>query len=148
MKKILFFTVAFFVSATSFSQILDPVKWSYASKRISDTEAVVLIKATMDKGRHIYSQTVPKDGPQPTSFSFNSNNGYKLKGKTNEPKPIIEFEKAFNMGLGYFENSVVFQQRIDLLASSPTVKGKVVYMACNDTQCLPPEEVEFSIPIK
>lgn len=100
MKKILFFTVAFFVNATSFSQILDPVKWSYASKRISDTEAVVLIKATMDKGWHIYSQTVPKDGPQPTSFSF--------EPCTNvQPKPFSPVFGNTMLQAGVFVNCVI-----------------------------------------
>lgn len=84
----------------------------------------------------------------PRVFSFTQSKGYKINGKTNEPKPITGFEDAFNMDLSYFENTVVFQQRITLVEKSPTVKGKVVFMVCNDMQCLPPEEVEFSIPIK
>src|SRR3546814_341835 len=147
MKRFIIFIAVFSISAASTAQILKPVKWSYASKRVSDTEAVVLIKATMEKGWHIYSQTVPESGPQPTRFSFEPSKGYKLKGKTGEPQPITEFEKTFDMELSYFENSVVFQQRVNLVESSPTITGKVVYMVCNDMQCLPPEAVEFSIPI-
>lgn len=148
MKRFIFFAAVFFVSASSFAQILKPVKWSYASKRINDTEVVVLIRATMEKGWHIYSQKVPENGPQPTSFLFQPSKAYELMGETGEPQPITEFEKAFDMKLGYFENAVVFQQRIKLIEHSPAVKGKVVYMACNDLQCLPPEEVAFSIPVK
>lgn len=140
--------VALFIGSASFAQILEPVKWSYAAKRISDTEAVLLIKATMDNGWHIYSQHIPENGPQPTAFSFTPLKGYKIKGKTNEPKPITGFDEAFNMDLSYFENTVVFQQRIDLVDKSPTVKGEVVFMVCNNMQCLPPEEIQFSIPIK
>lgn len=74
--------------------ILQPVKWSYASKRINDNEGIVFIKATMGKGWHIYSQTAPDGGPEATSFSFSASNDYKLKGKTSEPEPITRFEKA------------------------------------------------------
>lgn len=148
MKKTILFITVFLICATSFAQILKPVKWSYAFKRINDSEAIVFIKATMEKGWHIYSQTVPDGGPEATSFSFSVSKDYKLKGKTSEPAPITTFENAFKMELSYFENAVVFQQRIIQVGSSPTVKGKVVYMVCNDMQCLPPHEIEFSIPVK
>jgi DsbC/DsbD-like thiol-disulfide interchange protein len=148
MKKIILSVTAFLICATSFAQILKPVKWSYSSKRINDSEAVVFIKATMEKGWHIYSQTVPDGGPEATSFSFSASNDYKLKGNTSEPEPITKFVKVFKMNLSYFENSVVFQQRITQVGGPPTVKGQVVYMVCNDMQCLSPDEVEFSLSVK
>jgi hypothetical protein len=52
------------------------------------------------------------------------------------------------MNVAYFEKSVIFQQKVKLNRGTTTVKGKVEYMVCNDRQCLPPEEVEFSIPVK
>ena len=148
MKKIILIVAVFLICATSFAQILKPVKWSYASKRINDNEAIVFIKATMEKGWHIYSQTVPDGGPEATSFTFSASNDYKLKGKTSEPEPITRFVNAFKMKLSYFENSVVFEQRITQVGGSPTVKGNVVYMVCNDMKCLAPDEVEFSLPVK
>ena len=53
MKRIILIVAVFLICATSFAQILKPVKWSYASKRINDNEAIVFIKATMEKGWHI-----------------------------------------------------------------------------------------------
>ena len=148
MKTIVLIVAVVLICATSFAQILKPVKWSYASKRVNDNEAIVFIKATIEKGWHLYSQTVPDGGPEPTNFSFSPSNEYRLKGKTNEPEPITRFEKYFDMKVSYFENSVVFQQRITQVGGSPTVKGKVVYMVCNDIQCLAPEEVQFSLAVK
>jgi hypothetical protein len=148
MKKTILFVAVFIICATSFAQILKPVKWSYASKPINDNEAIVFIKATMEKGWHLYSQTVPDGGPEATSFSFSASKDYKLKGKTSEPEPITKYVNVFKMKLSYFENSVVFQQRITQVVGSPTVKGKVVYMVCNDMQCLAPDEVAFSLPVK
>lgn len=148
MKKYFFILLVLFVAGTTQAQILEPVKWSYASKRISNTEAVVLIKATLDKGWHVYSQNVPDGGPVATSISFAPSKSFTLVGKTIEPKPITKFEKVFKMNVSYFDNSVVFQQRIKIKAGQPLVKGTVEFMACNDEQCLPPDEVSFSIPVK
>ncbi|MGK9118278.1 protein-disulfide reductase DsbD N-terminal domain-containing protein [Olivibacter jilunii] len=148
MKRIILFIAVTLISASSFGQLLKPVKWSYASKKINETEAVLLIKATIDDGWHIYSQTVPENGPQPTAFSFSSSKAYQLKGKTQAPNPVVKHDQTFDMEVGYYKKSVVFQQRVKLVERSPTVKGTLTYMVCNDLQCLPPEEVAFSIPVK
>lgn len=142
------FVAVLLISATSFGQILKPVKWSYASKKINDKEAVLFIKATIEDGWHIYSMTVPENGPQATAFSFSSSKAYQLNGKTQAPKPIVKHDPTFDMEVGYYKKSVVFQQNVKLSQSSPTVKGTLTYMVCNDKQCLPPEEVAFSIPVK
>lgn len=131
------------------AQILKPVTWSYAGKRISQTEAVVFIKANIDEGWHIYSQNVKDGGPVKTSFNFPVSASYSLNGKTIEPKAISEYEKVFSMDVSYFEKEVIFQQKVKLKGTGPvTIKGSLEYMTCNDKQCLPPDDVEFSVLIK
>lgn len=147
MKKILGIFMLVFMGMGAYAQILTPVKWSYAAKKINDKEAVVYIKASIEPGWHIYSQTVGDGGPIKTSFNFVSSDNFSLVGSTIEPKPENKFDKTFNMEVPYFEKSVVFQQKIKLNAGSVNVKGVLEYMVCNDHQCLPPEEVEFSIPV-
>ena len=148
MKKIiiLLFICSLF-TLKGFGQIYDPIKWSYAAKKTSKTEAVVFLKATLDKGWHLYSQFVERGGPQPTKFTFEKSNVYSLSGYTAEPKPIVRLEPAFMMEVGFFENSVIFQQKVKLTGKKSTVKGKVKFMVCNDKMCLPPDEVEFTIDI-
>ncbi|MCC8427020.1 protein-disulfide reductase DsbD N-terminal domain-containing protein [Mucilaginibacter sp. UR6-11] len=149
MKKLLIIPLLMitgFVLQTS-AQILAPVKWSYGAKKINAKEAVVFMKASIDEGWHLYSQFVKDGGPVKTTFTFASG-AYSLDGATKEPTPITRNEKVFNMDVGFFEHEVIFQQKIKLKAGQVTVKGKLEYMTCNDKQCLPPETVEFSIPVK
>lgn len=149
MKKIFWqFVLLFLVAATSQAQILHPVKWSYAAKKTSATEAVVFIKATIEPGWHIYSQTVKDGGPVNTSFVYTASPAYTVAGPTVEPTPITKFEKLFNMNIAYFDKSVVFQQKVKLKNGVAVVKGTLSYMACNDRQCLPPEDVEFAVAVK
>ena len=148
MKKILFVMTALLISASSYSQILNPVKWSYATKKTGSNEAIIYLKATIDKGWHIYSQQLADGGPVKTSFSFSPSSAYKKVGATIEPKPITAFEKAFNMKVSYFSNTVIFQQKVNLSRLPAVVKGKIEYMACDNFRCLPPEEVDFSLTIK
>ncbi|MFD2872302.1 protein-disulfide reductase DsbD domain-containing protein [Mucilaginibacter ximonensis] len=151
MKKI--FIVATFLLITCLTynvsaQILTPVHWSYAAKKINAKEAVVFMKASIDDGWHLYSQFVKDGGPVKTTFTFTPAKTYTLDGPTKEPTPITRNEKVFNMDVSFFEHEVIFQQKIKLKAGQALVKGKLEYMTCNDKQCLPPEDLDFSIPVK
>lgn len=148
MKKVFLVIAALIMAVGAKAQIESPVNWSYAAKRISATEAIVYIKASIQKDWHIYSQTVKDGGPSKTLFTFNTSKDYALVGKTAEPKPITKYEDVFKMNVGYFEKEVVFSQKIKLKsARASAVNGKVEFMVCNNVKCLPPDEVGFSIPL-
>lgn len=149
MKRFtLILSLLFFASFGAFAQLEDPVTWSYVAKKTSATEATVYIKANIEEGWHLYSQTVKPGGPNKTVFTFPKSKDYTLVGTTVEPKPISKFEKVFNMNVPYFADQVVFTQKVKLNKGTTTVKGKVEFMVCNDSKCLPPSEIEFSVPVK
>lgn len=150
MKKIvLAFSLVFFAMAGAFAQIHTPVKWTVATKKLNNNEAVIFIKATIDKGWHIYSTAVPSGGPIATSFAFTKSNDFTLTGKTLEPKPQSKYEEVFKMDVPYHNNEVVFQQKIKLTGSKATkVSGTVEFMACDKTKCLPPDEYSFTVTVK
>jgi len=149
MKKLLLSITVLLISAASYAQIEAPVKWSYAAKKLNNNEAVVFLRATIQDGWHIYSQNVKDGGPIKTSFTFAKSNDYTLIGTPSEPKPISKYEDAFKMNVSYFEKTVTFQQKIKLKSGSlAAIKGQLEYMTCNDRKCLPPEDVDFTIPLK
>ncbi len=149
MRKLTLALAILFVAATGVSaQILEPVKWQFGAKKISSDEAVVFMKATIDKGWHIYSQNIEEGGPIKTSFTFSPSNEYALIGKPAEPKPKSKHEEVFGMDVSYFDKEVVFQQKIKLKKGSTTVKGAVEFMACDANQCLPPDEIAFTVAVK
>ncbi len=148
MRKLILMATVMVISISAYAQIEAPVKWSYAAKKTSATEAVVFLKATIDQGWHIYSLNVKDGGPIKTSFTFAKSPDYTLVGKPSEPKAITKYEKTFSMNVSYFEKEVVFQQKIKLNSpNASVVKGKLEYMTCNDHKCLPPDDIEFSIPL-
>lgn len=148
MKKYIISAGVLLAGFCANAQILTPVKWAYAAKKINDKEAVVLVKAIINKGWHIYSQNVADGGPAKTAFAFTKSDEYALVDKPIEPQPLKKFEKAFDMNVTYFENTVVFQQKVKLVKGNPVIKGTVSFMACSNKECLPPEDVEFSVAIK
>ncbi|MES2416772.1 MAG: protein-disulfide reductase DsbD domain-containing protein [Bacteroidota bacterium] len=150
MKKIILIfslTLIGFVTSVN-AQIEKPVSWGYKLAKLDQANAILFIKATIDEGWHIYAQNGKSGGPIPTKISFTPNNGYVLVGKPSEPKPIVKFEKVYGFNVNYYENEVIFQQKIKLKQSKPVVKGKIEFMVCNDNKCLPSDEVTFSVPVK
>jgi DsbC/DsbD-like thiol-disulfide interchange protein len=145
MKKLMLMIAMFLVGANAFSQIEKPVKWSFAIKKESKDEAVILLKADIQSSWHIYSLDQKVGGPIKTSFTFAPSSDYTLIGKAIQPTPHTKFESAFNMNVSYFENSVIFQQKIKLKSGKGVLRGKLEYMTCNNQKCLPPEDLDFTI---
>ena len=140
-----------FLGFTSFSQIYDPVKWETKVEKISKNEFNLISIATIDKGWHLYSQDVPKDGPIPTSFIYDDDGGVvKITGNTQEGEGTIEFTKLFGeegMDIEHFSNKATFIQKIEVVGAKNKVHAFVEYMACNDTQCTPPKEVDLEFDL-
>lgn len=151
MKKFSLLIAAVILTASAaMAQIHNPVKWKTASKKLNDKEAVVFIEATIQSGWHIYGQNVPDGGPVPTSFTFKSSKNYSLNGATApSTKPKSKYEEVFRMNVPYFSEKIVFQQKVKLNGKGPTtVTGTVEFMACDKSQCLPPDEHTFTVTIK
>ncbi|WP_367209851.1 protein-disulfide reductase DsbD domain-containing protein [Sphingobacterium sp. R2] len=149
MKKILILVALVMFSVTgAFAQIHKSVKWTVASKKLNNKEAIIYVKATIQNGWHIYSQHVKDGGPIPTSFNFSKATDYALVGNTAEPKPKIKHEEVFKMDVGYFTNEVIFQQKVSLIKGAATVKVTVEWQACDASQCLPPDEYAFAVTVK
>ena len=130
------------------AQVLRPVTWTCTARRTGPTEALLIFTATIEGSWHIHSQRVREGGPVPTRFGFDPSDDFSLAGPTTEPHPIRRLDAVFNMTVGVFEQYVLFQQRIHLWADQVTVKGELVYMACNESRCCPPVTEEFNIMVK
>ncbi len=140
-----FMSLAYF----SFGQVINPVKWTFDQKKISDTEFELHFTASIEKGWHLYSTSIGEGGPIATSFHFDSSQVNLLVGEVVADKsPVKVFDKSFNMDLEYFSGSVTFTQKIKYSSNqSVEIKGFVEYMSCNDETCTPPTEADFSFQI-
>ncbi|WP_047545097.1 protein-disulfide reductase DsbD family protein [Psychroserpens sp. Hel_I_66] len=128
--------------------ILEPVKWTSSVEKISDTEYILVSKATVDDHWHLYSQDVPEDGPIPTTFDYMLGEGAELVGETIEEKGITVDDKVFEMKVKFFENSAEFRQKIKLSNKDlKTVKAEIGFMACDDEKCLAPSYVDLEFDL-
>lgn len=146
MKKIfLFLSIVFvFISNVINGQILTPVKWTWTSEKINDNEYNLKFHAKIDKTWAVYSQFIEEGGPVPTSINFTEGKHFKLIGKANESRNVEEkFDKVYEMKIKKFHNYADFTQRIKILDKTKPIEGYVTFMTCDDTRCLPPNDIDF-----
>ncbi|WP_108866729.1 protein-disulfide reductase DsbD family protein [Aquimarina aquimarini] len=147
MKRIVV-VIALFCFFVSNAQIHDPVRWATSVEKVSDNLYDLVIKATIEDSWHLYAQQVPKNGPIPTTFTFeDAKELYKLVEDTKEGTGTTVDDPVFDMRIKYFGHKAIFKQRVELLKPSGVITAIVEFMVCNDTQCLPPKEVDLSFTI-
>ncbi len=141
------FAISLWLNAQSGSA--KQVKWNFAAKKVASNTYEIKMTANVSGDFHIYAQNAGVEGPVPTSFNFSSNPLVALNGKTKEiGKLIRKKEEVWGGDVNYYERTVEFVQVVKLKGKAKTnVSGKVEFMVCNDSVCLPPSEVEFKIPV-
>ena len=148
MKKNKLFAFLLFtcISFTAGAQ----VTWNFTAKSLGNNTWELHCTATIGAGWHIYSQFTPDGGPVPTELTFSPNPILEKQGVAKEQGKLEQHnEPLFGVDVKQFSNKVDFIQSVKIRAKVKTsVTGKLKYMACNDSQCLPPKEVPFNITLQ
>ena len=132
------------VAVMTMAQIHEPIQCETSWKMVGDNVAELRIAAKIEAGWHVYS-TELEGGPTTAELVAETLDGARLDGKlTFEGKEIEKYDDMFGMDVRYFENEVTFIQRFIIEKENSKVQGYFQYGACNDENCLPPTNVEFS----
>ena len=92
MKKLSFLFLAFFLVAAAEAQV-NPVSWTFSSKKIDDKTYELHMTASIQDGWHLYSQVQPEDAIAiPTGFKINNNPLVQLDGKVKEIGKMEKFQ--------------------------------------------------------
>ena len=141
-----------FLLFASFSnaQIHKPVTWETTVEKVTESDFDLVTTASIETGWHLYSQNVPDGGPIPTSFSFVADEKkFQLVGSPTEGEGHEEYDNVFNMDIKYFGDKAVFKQRVRVLSDEKiAISGIVEFMVCDDTNCLPPTEVDLTFEVQ
>lgn len=137
------------ITLVASAQSTKQVKWAISSKKIADKKYEIHMTATINSGWHMYAQEVGVEGPLPTVFSFTKNPLVTMENKTKEVGKMIKTKEEVWGGIvNYYEKTVDFVQVVTLKGNVKTnLSGKVVFMVCNDRECLPPGEVEINVNV-
>ncbi|RAJ04227.1 thiol:disulfide interchange protein DsbD [Chitinophaga skermanii] len=149
MKKLLVALCMLVLPFLASAQIQNPVKWSFSSKKIAANTYELHMTATIEKTWHLYSVTTPEGGPIATSFKFTKNPLATFEGKIKEVGKLEKYnDENFGVEVRYFADKVDFVQVVKAKTAKPfAVKGSLEFQVCDDHQCLPPQEVPFSINV-
>ena len=137
--------LAFGASFPSMAQIHDPVTWDFALYDNGDGTLDLDFHATVEPGWHVYSQFLnPFDGPIPTSFTIETEGVQTADTAAAECEPILEYDPNFMLDLLFFEKDVHWVHTVLFPGTIPaSIKGYLTFMVCDESKCLPPEDVDF-----
>ncbi len=148
MKKALFILIAFLSLSTVKAQVLEPVKWTTKTEKISDTEFNLILNGTIDKDWHVYSQFTPADGPLPMVLTFKDSKGnFEIVGKAKESPYKKQFNDVFGVDEYYFENKVTLTQKVKITnPKTSKITLNLDYQVCKTACINQNKDFTFLIP--
>ena len=130
-----------------FSQIQEPVEWTTRVEKIAPSTFDLIFEAEIAPKWHLYSQSLPDNGAEPTEFIFEEI-GYHRVGTVEESESVTAYDNVFEMDLTYFENKATFRQRVELDRQDLSgISVTVEYQACDDQLCIFRSE-SFNFPLR
>lgn len=127
------------------AQFQEPVKFTVVQNKLSDSEFEIVFTGDIDPGWHVYSTDIPEGGPTPATINFDEQKGVEPVGSLTARGDVHKaFDELFSMEVTYMEGKAVFVQKMRITEKTYSVKGYLNYGACNDQNCMPPTNVEFS----
>jgi thiol:disulfide interchange protein DsbD len=137
---VLLLVVGLLQCSAGFGQARAPVLWEFKAAGASGNVQVISAIARLAPGWHLYSQFIEEGGPIPTKFEFQPGN-YTIVGTPDEKgRPVKFYDDTYGMQITWYTDSVTFQHKIKPGARTVTVRGRVVYMTCNNQVCIPAEK--------
>ena len=146
MKRISFLLTLFmFIGAEALAQFQNPVTFSATQKKVADDVLEVIFQGTIDAGWHVYGTDIADGGPTRAELTLETQKGVKPDGKLRATGKVQKkMDEMFGMEVSYMEGAASFVQRFIITEPEYEVAGYLTYGACNDENCIPPTDVEFS----
>ncbi len=128
------------------AQFETPVIWSWEANKIDEQEYELVFKAEIKEGWTLYSQFIDGDGPIPTSFEYEIGEHFELLGIAAESGNRKEgFDEIFKINVAKFlAGTAYFKQLVKVNDPNLPIVGYLTFMTCDDEQCLPPKDIDFS----
>ena len=146
IRNLLIAIICVFMPIIAYAQMVSPVKWDIKIEKESDKDGIIIFKASIEPGWHLYSIKLPDGVPVPTSVKWEELKNIELSGSLIAEKPAHKEKDAnFDMVLEWWTDDVVLKQNVKFTDPNDyAVSGYVRYMACNDQTCLSPQNEDFN----
>ena len=149
MKNKILLVLALLLSSTAIFAQPQRAQWKTKVNMIDEKIFDVVVTAQIDSSWHVYDTTRTELGPPATIIDFTIKNGgaEKVGGLQVSQAPHKFYDDVFMMEIGYYEGTVSFTQRFNLLKESADFKIYVEWMTCDDTNCSPLADTEFNFSV-
>ena len=150
MKRILVAIAALLAfAAPAPSQIRQPVKWEVSAQKVKKNVYDITATGKIRTGWHIYDMEEYAGGPNPTVFTV-SGEAVEAMGPARITSAVDRaYNDSFRMEIGTCGNPVTIVQRVRALQDGPCdVQVAIEWQACNEGNCLPPEEFETTVQVE
>ena len=146
MKRITsLLTLFIYISAAALAQFHNPVNIQATQKKVSDDVLEVVFQGSVDAGWHVYGTDIADGGPTRAELTLETQKGVKPDGKLRATGKVQKaMDEIFGIEVSYMEGTASFVQRFTITEPEYEVAGYLTYGACNDENCIPPTNVEFS----
>lgn len=129
----------------AWAQIQSPVSFTVSKRALGESEFEVVFSARIARGWHVYGPDIAEGGPTKAEVTLEKQEGVKPVGGLKVVGKLHRgMDPLFGMEVSYLENQATLVQRYRITAAKYNVRGYLTYGACDDRNCLPPTDVEFS----
>jgi hypothetical protein len=135
-----------------FSGLFGLVSWSQNhvtwSGKYDPSSQQITAHGIIDSTWHIYSpKTDAGLGPIALSIRLMEGKGVKKQGNARfSPEPDAYMDENFGGTVYVWKKEVTIFQKVKFPKTCKEIKVTINYMICDETQCLPPIDVELNIP--
>ena len=146
MKRIVsLLTLYIYIGAVALAQFQNPVNITATQKKVGDDAIEIVFQGTVEAGWHVYGTDIADGGPTRAELTLEKLQGLKPDGKLRATGKVHKaMDEMFGMEVSYMEGTASFAQRFIITEPEYEVVGYLTYGACNDENCIPPTDVEFS----
>ena len=133
-----------------FAQPMQPVSWKAEAVQVEGNTYEIRATGTIVGGWHIYDLTdYGSSGPNGTIFTVEDGGKVKLVGDPYIASEVHKgFDDVFGIEIGTCDSPVVIAQKVELLQGNEVeVPVTVEWQACNDENCIPPEDFTMNVKL-
>ena len=149
MKSFRLLLLTLLLAVPAFAQ-QQPVSWKAEAVQVEGNTYEIRATGTILGNWHIYDLTdYGSSGPNGTIFTVEDGGKVKLLGDPYISSEVHKgFDDIFEIEIGTCESPVVICQKVELLQGNEvTVPVTVEWQACNDENCIPPDDYTMNVTL-
>ncbi len=150
MKAFRLLLLSLLLAVPSFAQPMQPVSWKAEAVQVEGNTYEIRATGTIVGGWHIYDLTdYGSSGPNGTIFTVEDGGKVKLVGDPYIASEVHKgFDDVFGIEIGTCDSPVVIAQKVELLQGNEVeVPVTVEWQACNDENCIPPDDYTMNVKL-